>query len=112
MKRAGGAPVLLLLLLAVALASSSSAFTHPQQPRPLRRRQNAMRMSYRDQESSLTPPADDELDALDQKLSPSIATLMRLASTVVIGGAYFTSPVMGACAPAGWLGFGLLATID
>ena len=33
-------------------------------------------------------------DDLESKLSPSLATFLRLASTVFISGAYFTSPVM------------------
>lgn len=82
---------LLLLLGSLALAG---AFIPPQGPAPLRR-QNAMRMSYRDNEP-LAPPTDDDLEALERRLTPSVAAWLRLASAVVMGGAYLASPVMGA----------------
>lgn len=97
------------LVLLLAAAATASAFTFPQQPPPLRR-QNAMRMSYREQEepaqpegpknsnnNPLPPPSDDDLEALERRLPPAVATLLRLASTLAMGGAYLASPVMGAC---------------
>lgn len=81
------AGLLLLLLGSFALAG---AFTPPSL-----RRQNAMRMSYHDNQP-LTPPTDDDLEALERRLPPSVAAWLRLASAVVMGGAYLASPVMGA----------------
>jgi hypothetical protein len=84
----------LLLLGLGLLLGLAGGFTHPQQPPPLRR-QNAMHMSYKDQEP-LKPPGDDELEALERKLTPSVAMFLRAASTLAMGGAYLASPVMGA----------------
>lgn len=88
-----------LVLLVGLLAGYASAFTHPFQPPPLRR-QNAMRMSYSKQ--PLPPPGDDELETLERRLPPSIATLLRLASTLAMGTAYLASPVMGTCVRRFW----------
>lgn len=43
----------------------------------------------------MTASNHNDNEDLDTKLPPSISTFLRLASTVVIGGAYFGSPVMG-----------------
>lgn len=84
---------LLLLLLLVLLGAPAlvAAFTPPGPP-PLWH-QNAMRMSYR--EELLSPPTERELEALERRLAPSAAAWLRLASAVVMGGAYLASPVMG-----------------
>ena len=79
---------LALLAAAPAFCATAAAFQAPFTPPPLKR-QNAMRMSYH---------ADDS--DLDARLSPSLATLLRLASTVVMGGAYIASPVMAPAAAA------------
>lgn len=60
-----------------------------------------MRMSYKEPEPEppaqpLAPPADDELAALEMRLPPAVAQLLRLASGLAMGGAYLASPVMGA----------------
>lgn len=93
---------LLVLVVLVLLGFNAlvAAFT-PSRPLPLRH-QNAMRMSYRgDDKGPLIPPTDDDLEALERRLTPSVAAWLRLASAVVIGGAYLASPVMGTC-PHAW----------
>lgn len=89
-----------LLLLVGVLAACAGAFHAP----PPLRRQNAMRvMAHEEYEpepnhrSFLAPPGDDDLEGLERRLPPSIATLLRLASTVGIASAYLASPVMGTC---------------
>lgn len=88
-----------LLLLVGVLAACAGAFHAPQ---PLRR-QNAMRMMAHKKEYQpnhrpfLAPPGDDDLEGLERRLPPAIATLLRLASTVAIASAYLISPVMGVC---------------
>lgn len=84
----------LLLLLLGVLVACASAF---RAPHPLRR-QNGMRMSSKDTyEPLVSPPGDDGLEALERRLAPSVATLLRLASTLAMGTAYLASPVMGTC---------------
>ena len=91
---------LLLLLVLLGATALVTAFTPPRPP-PLRR-QNAMRMSYHEDVKPLSPPTDDELEALERRLAPSAAAWLRLASAVVMGGAYLASPVMGAYMERDW----------
>lgn len=44
----------------------------------------------------MKPPGDNDLEALERKLPPSVAMLLRTLSTVAMGSAYLASPVMGA----------------
>ncbi len=76
---------LLLLAVATTTTTSTHAFIVPPQSHAVAR-PTATRLA------AFSPQT--QIDDLESKLTPSLGTFLRLASTVLIGGAYFSSPIM------------------